>query len=367
MDDYDRTMNTPSAPGGWTPTPGGNNYASEPTQSGFSTVPPAQQGGAYNAEPTQSGFSFAPEPQQNPYYYGGGADQNGGIGYAPPEGTGSYPPNNGGGSGSSGTLKWILIACSAVVLVLAAVILIFVIRIRSADPKPSKEDETTEEAQEQEDETAEDAEAPAQTDQTVPATDAMVPLTDPTVPITAPPVTAPPTVYIPPTEAPRVSGPVYRVDYDTVLHDGLTLRAGPTSNSEALAVVPEGALVEYAGAQSGSYAKVNYYPGGRVLTGWLWIEHLIPDNSGRDPRTGTVPTTPPTAPPQVSGGTWRVVNTQNSNLNMRSAANANAAVVARIPKGTMVQVYDYDYTGSWAHVYYQGVYGWVSARYLSVP
>ena len=57
-----------------------------------------------------------------------------------------------------------------------------------------------------------------------------------------------------------------------------------------------------------------------------------------------------------------MVKTSGSVLNLRSAADPNSSVVAKIPNGTELTV-SKAVTG-WAYVKYNSVSGWVSSDYL---
>ena len=65
--------------------------------------------------------------------------------------------------------------------------------------------------------------------------------------------------------------------------------------------------------------------------------------------------------PALAKGTY-MIKTSGSVLNMRSAADPNSSVVAKIPNGTVLTVTK-SVTG-WAYAKYNSFSGWVSADFL---
>lgn len=72
----------------------------------------------------------------------------------------------------------------------------------------------------------------------------------------------------------------------------------------------------------------------------------------------------PTLAPAATTGTAYIVTTNADTLNLRSAANENASVLARIPKNTIVYVTEQTADG-WGKTNYNGTEGYVKMAFLT--
>ena len=107
-------------------------------------------------------------------------------------------------------------------------------------------------------------------------------------------------------------------------------------------------------------------------------EQPAPTEAPTQPPQTEAPTQPPAATtmpvyvptPQQSvvayAGTELVVNTNRSNLMLRSGKSTSSPVIARMPKGAHVTVYTDYYDDGWVQVVYNGQVGWASAQYLAI-
>ena len=73
------------------------------------------------------------------------------------------------------------------------------------------------------------------------------------------------------------------------------------------------------------------------------------------------PTTTQAAEPGITAGTY-AVSTSGSILNMRMSAQSGAAVVGKLPNGTVIEVIDS--VPGWAYVTYGSTKGWVSSEFI---
>ncbi len=66
----------------------------------------------------------------------------------------------------------------------------------------------------------------------------------------------------------------------------------------------------------------------------------------------------------VFAETLYIVNTVSDDLNIREDKSTKSKVVGRIPKGTLITVYEID--DDWAYTDYNGISGYVSTDYIKV-
>ena len=128
---------------------------------------------------------------------------------------------------------------------------------------------------------------------------------------------------------------------------GLRLRSNPTTDSEKLLVIPDGAKITVKD-YSGSWAYTTY----NGISGWCSANYL---------KDASEETTTPTAPIQTEiNKTMRV--TADGGLRMRKEPSADGEKLTVIPKETIVKVTKE--TDGWAYVEYKGIEGWCSLQYL---
>lgn len=148
------------------------------------------------------------------------------------------------------------------------------------------------------------------------------------VPEPVPEPTPPPTVPVPETDVRQVTG-------------NLNLRSGPDQTTAILAVIPKGTQVTVI-SLTGKWAQVTY----NGKTGYASTDYMVKVAA-------------PAPAPEVPAAD---VRTTLYNLNLRSGAGTNFAILLTIPKGTKLTVEAQE--GSWAQVTYAGRKGYVAADYL---
>jgi len=121
----------------------------------------------------------------------------------------------------------------------------------------------------------------------------------------------------------------------------LNLRAAADSNANVLAQIPQGASIPVFEKQA-SWTRTAY----AGQNGWVMNAYLIFDSDPDD--------TPTQAPLQavVTGGS----------LNLRASQSSSSRVLARIPDGTLINIFAKN--SEWSQTSYLGQTGWVMNRYL---
>lgn len=125
--------------------------------------------------------------------------------------------------------------------------------------------------------------------------------------------------------------------------DGLRLRAGPSTDSPVLDVIPGGTRLAVTGpATAGNWYPVLY----RGQSGYVLGEFLAFDEAG-------------------AAAARRAVVMPSDGLNLRTAPSETAAVRAVLTAGTVVTVLGQPTSDGWALVQVNELSGWVFAAYLS--
>ncbi len=158
-----------------------------------------------------------------------------------------------------------------------------------------------------------------------------------------------------PTQAP--SHQIYDTATVTTASGSLNLRK--TQNGRVLRTIPQNALVTVI-SRGNSWTKVRYEgTEGYVMTTFLTFHPVM--------QATPVPATavPPASTP-VPNGTiicYAIVNTGSGTLNLRKNADTDAKVLATIPGGTRIPVYQKGTV--WCKVRYNGETGYVQTGYLN--
>lgn len=135
----------------------------------------------------------------------------------------------------------------------------------------------------------------------------------------------------------------------TTVTEELNLRAGPTTASTILAVMPAGTTLAITGAAEQGFLPVNY----DGVAGWAYNAYLS---------TGGAPAGPAPAPAAPTSGDG--ASTVTDDLNLRSNASLDSAVLTVMPTGATVTLTGGSDNGFVA-VRYGGIEGWAWAGYLS--
>ena len=130
----------------------------------------------------------------------------------------------------------------------------------------------------------------------------------------------------------------------------LNLRETPSTDARVLLSIPRLAAVSVLRVQNG-WAHVNY----QGYTGYVQNHFL----TTRDPNTSPEPTATPTPPPFAVA--W--VFTPSGTLNLRETPSTRARVLRTIPRLAQVEVLSQE--GSWRRIIYEGVTGYVQAKFLT--
>lgn len=133
----------------------------------------------------------------------------------------------------------------------------------------------------------------------------------------------------------------------TTVTEDLNLRAGPSTTSTILAVMPAGTTLAITGSAQQGFLPVNY----DGVAGWAHSAYLS---------TGGTPASPTPAPP-ISGGSTATVS---DDLNLRASASLESTVLTVMPTGVTVTLTGGSANGFVA-VRYGGIEGWAWASYLS--
>jgi SH3-like domain-containing protein len=180
----------------------------------------------------------------------------------------------------------------------------------------------------------------------------------------------------------RVAAIAFNLDVDV----NLNIRRIADPNSEVLARVPSGTIMEFLGIKEDrEWVFVRYTPPeGGEITGWvsaLYVQYtfndrpidldeieerellvITPDETRGEVTAGIAPAAIPTVNPVKDNFVAEVVLDQGSNLNLRRTPNANSEVLARLPSGTQVIVTSRTGDGQWLFVTFEDITGWIAAR-----
>ncbi len=190
------------------------------------------------------------------------------------------------------------------------------------------------------------------------------------------------TAAAPAVPANRVAATVFNLDVNI----NLNIRRTPDAQSEVLARVPNGTVMELLGLKEDQqWAFVSYSPAtGGTVTGWVNITYIqysyngkalkledlstrnllviTPDDTRGEVTEGIAPAVVPTVNPTKNAYVAKVTLNSGSNLNLRREPDANAEVIAPIPAGTEVIVISRSEDGNWLNVTYEEQDGWIAAK-----
>lgn len=156
-----------------------------------------------------------------------------------------------------------------------------------------------------------------------------------------------------PTIPPAEKAPLYgRV---TTAQGSLNLRESPSSSARVLCTIPQYEYVPVL-ERGPVWCRVQYQATiGYVMSSFLTIQNSS-ESAVNTPLTAT-----PSAAPQLSSGTARVV-TPSGSLNLREIAWDNARILRTIPQSATVIVLQRG--PDWCRVVYENTYGYVMTKYL---
>lgn len=123
----------------------------------------------------------------------------------------------------------------------------------------------------------------------------------------------------------------------------LRLRKSPSTKAKILADIPKGTRLKVTEQKKG-WSKTSY----KGKTGWVSSEYLRPLEPGE--------------PEVLPETTEYVVNTEKYDLRLRKGPSTSSAILANIPKGTVLTVTEKK--NGWSKTTYRGKTGWVSTAYL---
>lgn len=180
----------------------------------------------------------------------------------------------------------------------------------------------------------------------------------------------------------RVAAIAFNLDTDV----NLNIRRTADPNSEVLARVPTGTIMEFLGLKEDKeWVFVRYTPpeGGEV-TGWVSAQYIqyafnnrpidldemeerdllviTPDGERGEVTAGIGPAAIPTVNPIKDNFVATVVLNEGANLNLRRSPDANSEVLVRLPSGTQVIVTSRTADGQWLFVTFEDTTGWIAAR-----
>ncbi len=180
----------------------------------------------------------------------------------------------------------------------------------------------------------------------------------------------------------RVAAVAFNLDTDV----NLNIRRVADPNSEVLARVPTGTIMEFVGLKEDrEWVFVRYTPpeGGEV-TGWVSAQYIqytfnnrpidldemeerdllviTPDDERGEVTAGIGPAAIPTVNPIKDNFVATVVLNEGANLNLRRSPDANSEVLVRLPSGTQVIVTSRTADGQWLFVTFEDTTGWIAAR-----
>ncbi len=139
------------------------------------------------------------------------------------------------------------------------------------------------------------------------------------------------------------------IDTATVIDGALNLRAGPSTNTSVLAVMPGGSTVSITGSVTNGFYPVRY----NGINGFASATYL---QVGSQPTATSTPITPTTQPTETA---WTTAN-----VNLRSGAGTNFGSIMVVPSGSQVTVTG-ALTNGFYPVTYSGTAGYISATYIT--
>ncbi|MFR5266632.1 SH3 domain-containing protein [Clostridium sp.] len=140
---------------------------------------------------------------------------------------------------------------------------------------------------------------------------------------------------------------------------GLNLRAGATTNSAVITVLPNNAVVNVIESSNGWY-KVSY--NGNI--GWISAQYTTvvsnPSNNGNTVK----PEEKPEVKPDGQTSVTKVQIISSIGLNVRTSPSTSGSVITAIPNNAVVNVIES--SNSWYKINYNGVTGWIYGAYTKV-
>ncbi len=150
--------------------------------------------------------------------------------------------------------------------------------------------------------------------------------------------------------------------YVSVSSGSLNLRVSTSTSSAVVTKLAKGTEVKVYSENNG-WAKVNANgKDGYVNTSYLSVSNPN-ESSNTNANTNTSTSTSiNTSSSSHSAATMKYVNVSSGSLNLRAGATTESAIIAKLSKGTTVQVYSE--SGGWAKVNVNGKDGYVNSSYL---
>jgi len=180
----------------------------------------------------------------------------------------------------------------------------------------------------------------------------------PDAPETTPPETTPPE-----TDAPETDTPVSDVYGIVTTEQGrLNLRKQPNTDAGIIKRIDQGKAVKIL-SYGLTWCFVEYNgTRGYVMTKFLTFTTTPP----AEPEAPEAPEEPETPAPPVSDekNKYAQVTTEQGSLNMRRSQSTGSSLVRRIPQNAYVKVVQYGST--WCRVVYNGTYGYVMTKFLTM-
>lgn len=172
--------------------------------------------------------------------------------------------------------------------------------------------------------------------------------------------TTAPTATPKPTYAPLPTVPVTsatQVARITTTGGSLNMRSTPSKDASVLTTIPNNTIITVL-TRGSQWCNISYM--GR--TGYVMTSYLtfITTAATQVP----VPTATPAGNISQTPVGVAIVSTTGGTLNFRASASGDATVLAQIPNGTVLQLYNQG--SAWCRVSYQGAYGYVMTRYLTI-
>jgi len=147
----------------------------------------------------------------------------------------------------------------------------------------------------------------------------------------------------------------------TVIAYRLNVRNAPTAiGSTVLTRISRNETYSIVGRNAaGSWWQINV----NGLIGWVSGRYIAINNEQNVPVTdGGQPAPQPTQPPVQTG----ITVTARSNLNIRSGPGLSNPVIGRLPYLQSAQIVGRNAAGTWWHIQYGGLTGWVSSLYANL-
>ena len=118
----------------------------------------------------------------------------------------------------------------------------------------------------------------------------------------------------------------------------LNFRAGASTSSQVLAVIPQGGTVGYLGERKNGFLAVSF----QGMSGWAYEDFLAPDN-----------------------GDGAAVFFTTTAVNLRAKPSTSSKVLTVVPAGVGVLDYDFVMSNGFRGVDYNGTVGWIYDDFLT--